>query len=177
MWIVLWERPQCVPANRIAGYQSRGGGGERERKKKEVYSYKLPNGNFSHTLPVWEKCLGCLMAALFTAQQAPGFPSYMSFSSLHCDVWNWQEEKEAGFDTSPPPKASRWTFVGSFVDSQELWKSKFVLYLPPVMGGLRGKMDIRIYLLLLWYCGKKKNRLEEQRLENFRGQWWRRNKS
>lgn len=39
-----------MPANRIAGYQRLGGGQEREGKKKEVYSYKLPNGNFSHTL-------------------------------------------------------------------------------------------------------------------------------
>lgn len=54
-------------------------GGRREAKKKEVYSYKLPNGNFSHILLAWQKCLGCLMAALFTAQQAASFPSYEFF--------------------------------------------------------------------------------------------------
>lgn len=104
MWIILWERPQCVPAKWIAGYQGLGGGGERERKKKEVYSYKLLNGNFSHTLLTWQKYFGFLMAALFTAQQAPGFPSYMSFSSLHCAVWKWQAEKKACLGTSSPCK-------------------------------------------------------------------------
>jgi len=89
LWIVLWERPQCVPTKSIAGYQQLRWGGEREGKKKEVYSYKLPNGNFSRTLLAWQKRLGCLMAAFFTAQQTPGFPSYMSFSSLHCDIWKW----------------------------------------------------------------------------------------
>lgn len=146
MWIILWERPQCVPAKWIAGYQGLGGGGERERKKKEVYSYKLLNGNFSHTLLTWQKYFGFQMAALFTAQQAPGFPSYMSFSSLHCAVWKWQAEKKACFGISSPQKKSRqWTFDLKWVifDCQELWKNKFVLYLPLVMGGLRGKMNIR----------------------------------
>lgn len=166
MWIIFWERPQCVPAKWIAAYQRLGGGGERERKKKEVYSYKLLNGNFSHTLLTWQKYFGFLMAALFTAQQAPGFPSYMSFSSLHWAVWKWQEEKEACFDTSfPPKKAANEHLIpnGSFVDTQELWINKFVLYLPLEMGGLRGKMDIRreqwithiISVILLQYWGKE----------------------
>lgn len=169
MWIIFWERPQCVPAKWIAGYQRLGGEGGRERKKKEVYSYKLLNGNFSHTLLTWQKYFGFLMAALFTAQQAPGFPSYMSFFSHHCAVWKWQE-KEACFDTSFPPKKTVNEHLisnGSFVDSQELWKNKFVLYLPLVMGGLRGKMDIRkeqwitciICVILLQYWGKKENEM------------------
>lgn len=109
------------------------------------------------------------MAALFTAQQAPGFPAYTSFSSLHCAVWKSQVEKEACFETSflPPKKAVNEHLIsnGSFVDSEELWKNKFVLYLPLAMGRLRGKMDIRrelsitctISFMLLQYRGKKEN--------------------
>lgn len=81
-------RKATVSASKVNCWLSKlGGGGERERKKKEVYSYKLLNGIFAHTLLTWQKYFGFLMADLFTAQQAPGFPSYASFSSLHCSVW------------------------------------------------------------------------------------------
>lgn len=69
-----------------------------------------------------------------------------------------KKKKEAGFDTSTPPKASQWIFVGSFDDSQEVWKNKCVLYLPLVMGELRGKTGIRkelwitlsTFTMILW---------------------------
>lgn len=88
-------RKATVCASKQNCWLSKAWRGRREgREQKKVYSYKLPNGNFSHTLLVWQKCLGCLMAALFTVQQTPGFLLYMSFSSLHCEVWKWQEEKK-----------------------------------------------------------------------------------